>query len=179
MRQFINKIFFLVLFILPLTFFADDDYGFWGSSSGVKPSNDKTYISECGSCHFVFQAGLLPKRSWQKMMADLENHFGTDASLDKTDRNYILTYLEVNSADNAREYKRSRKMDSSISKYDTPIKITEVPYFKKEHREIPSRFIIQKEVRSLSNCTACHKSADKGIYSERAINIPNYGRWDD
>jgi hypothetical protein len=26
---------------------------------------------------------------------------------------------------------------------------------------------------------ACHTKADKGSYSEREINIPNYGKWED
>ena len=77
------------------------------------------------------------------------------------------------------EYKRSRRMTNSISFYDTPIKITEVRYFKDKHDEIPSRIINQKEVGTLSNCMACHTRAEKGSYSEREINIPNYGRWDD
>jgi hypothetical protein len=54
-----------------------------------------------------------------------------------------------------------------------------VPYFIRKHREIPRRIIKQKEVKTLSNCTACHTTAEKGVYSERAIRIPNYGRWDD
>lgn len=173
-----KKLFLLVLFLSSLLL-GDDDYYFFRSSTDVKPVTDKTYINECGSCHFAFQAGFLPKRSWEKMMKDLENHFGTDASLELKDHNYILAYLKENSADNATQYKRSRKMNASISANQTPLKITEVPYFVREHREIPKRFVTQKEVGSLSNCIACHRTADKGIYSERAIKIPNYGRWDD
>ena len=49
------------------------------AQSGVKPVNSKLYIKECGSCHFAFQPGLLPEKSWVKIMNNLENHFGTDA----------------------------------------------------------------------------------------------------
>ena len=148
-------------------------------ASGVKPVDNQLYIKECGSCHFAFQPGLLPQRSWVKMMDNLENHFNTDATLEKEDHNAILTYLKANSSDNAMEYKRSRKMTNSIRANETPLKITEVSYFIRKHREVPARFIKQKEVGTLSNCMACHTTADKGIYSERAIKIPNYGRWDD
>lgn len=171
--------FFLLTIVLLASLIGDDDYYFFKSSSGVQPTTDQTYINECASCHFGFQAGLLPQRSWVEMIGNLENHFGMDASLEEKDREYILNYLVEYSADNVSGYKRSRKMNASISSYDTPLKITEVPYFKKEHREIPQRLIIQKEVGTLSNCAACHTSAEKGIYSERAIKIPNYGRWDD
>jgi len=149
------------------------------AQSGVKPVDNKLYTKECGSCHFDFQPGLLPEKSWLKMMSNLENHFGTDASLAKEEHDTLVGYLRINSSDKAMEYKRSRKMTQSISFYDTPIKITEVPYFIKKHREIPKRMITQNEVKTLSNCAACHTTAQKGIYSERAIKIPNYGRWDD
>jgi len=147
--------------------------------SGVKPVDNALYLKECGSCHFAFQAGLLPERSWIKMMNGLENHFDTDATLAKGDYDTLVKYLKANSSDNAMEYKRSRKMTNSIRYNETPLKITEVTYFKDKHDEIPLRLITQKEVGTISNCMACHTTADKGIYSERAIKIPNYGRWDD
>ncbi|MGB3749932.1 MAG: diheme cytochrome c [Arcobacteraceae bacterium] len=149
------------------------------NSVGVKPVDNELYIKECGSCHFDFQPGLLPEKSWKRMMGDLENHFGTDATLAQEDHDTLVSYLNRNSSDKAMQYKRSRKMTQSISTYETPLKITEVPYFIKKHRKLPKRFIMQKEVKTLSNCMACHTTANKGIYSERAIKIPNYGRWDD
>jgi mono/diheme cytochrome c family protein len=151
-----------------------------GSNSvGVKPVNNQLYTKECGSCHFDFQPGLLPERSWTKMMNELENHFGTDAILAQEDHDTLVGYLNRNSSDKAMQYKRSRRMTNSIAPYDTPIAITKVPYFIDKHDEVPQRLIVQKEVKSLSNCMACHTTAKKGIYSERAIKIPNYGRWDD
>ena len=50
-------------------------------SADVAPVNNQLYIKECGSCHFPYQAGLLPANAWNKMMANLENHFNSDASL--------------------------------------------------------------------------------------------------
>ena len=63
---------------------------------------------------------------------------------------------------------------------DAPIRITELGYFKHEHDEIPSRMIMENEgVVSLSNCDACHQRAEQGYFSEREINIPGFGAWDD
>ena len=148
-------------------------------ASGVKPVDNQLYKDECASCHFGFQPGLLPARSWVKLMGDLENHFKDDASLDKKDIETLTQYLVKNSSDNSRNYKRSRKITHSISKRSTPIRISQTPYFKKEHREIKEYMIKQAEVKSIANCTACHITASKGIYKERDINIPNYGKWDD
>ena len=90
----------------------------------------------------------------------------------------IEEYLIKNAGESA-VYKHYRKIINSISKTDTPLRISETKYFIKEHREIPKRLIEQKEVSSISNCNLCHTTADKGEYRERGINIPNYGKWDD
>lgn len=157
---------------------ADDYYGI-GGKRGVAPVTDAFYKAECASCHFAYQPGLLPEKSWRKLMGDLPNHFGTDASLEPEDNQKILKYLVDNSAEKFTQYKRSRKINDSIAANETPIAVSKTRYFIREHRGIPKRLIEQKEVKSLSNCAACHTTADTGSYSERAIKIPNYGRWED
>jgi len=148
-------------------------------ASGVKPVDNKLYTDECASCHFGFQPGLLPARSWVKLMGNLENHFQDDASLESKDVETLTQYLVQNSSDHAMNYKRSKKITNSISRNSTPIRISQTPYFKKKHRELRKSMITQKEIKSISNCAACHRTASEGVYSERYINIPNYGRWDD
>lgn len=146
---------------------------------GVAAATDTLYLKECGSCHFAYQPGLLPSRSWDRVMEGLGEHFGTDASLDSADKQSILVYLQKNAADKSVNYKKSRKINESIAATETPVAITKTRYFIQKHREIGRELIQQKEVKSLSNCMACHTKADKGSYSEREINIPNYGRWED
>ncbi len=146
---------------------------------GVAPVSDELYIKECASCHFAYQPGLLPEKSWVKLMKDLQNHFGTDASLEPEDNQKILKYLVKNSAEKSTNYKRSKKINKSIQSNETPIAVTETRYFINKHKDIRKDLITQKEVRSLANCIACHTTADKGVYGERDIDIPNYGRWDD
>ncbi len=169
----------LSILLLASVLFADDDDYFTKRKSGVKAVTNQLYLNECGSCHFAFQPGLLPQRSWVKMMNNLADHFGSDATLEPEDQQALLKYLTENAAENAIHYKRSRKIINSIANNAIPDKITDVPYFVRKHKRIPQRVIMQEEVSSLSNCTACHTTASKGVYSERAINIPNYGRWDD
>ena len=140
---------------------------------------EKTYQKECGSCHMAYQPEFLPKRSWSRMMDTLDNHFDTDATLDPNDHKTILTYLTSNAGDSKYTTKHFSKMSNSVPRDEAPLRISETPYFMKEHRKIPKRFIEQKEVKSLANCNACHTTAEQGSYSERAIKIPNYGRWDD
>lgn len=178
------------------TLYADDDdryehgqyresdhagWKFWEKSrvSGMQPM-DPLYKKECGSCHFAYQPGLLPKRSWDKMMTNLTDHFGTDASLEPADVAKIKGYLDSYAADSGKAgYRHYQKLNRSIRPNDAPQRISEIPYFVKEHRGIPLRAIKQDAVKSLAHCQKCHTTADKGYYGERGINIPGYGRWDD
>lgn len=140
---------------------------------------DKLYIQECGSCHMAFQPEFLPQRSWNKMMATLENHFDVDATFDPKDENLVRSYLLRNASDAKRVYGEIGEFAEAIGRQSTPLAISKTPKFKREHREIPRRLISQKEVKSISNCMACHKDAKEGLYKERNIFIPNFGRWDD
>ncbi|MCF6339534.1 MAG: diheme cytochrome c [Sulfurimonas sp.] len=154
----------------------DDRKGY--SKVGVAPIRNAFYKIECGSCHFAYQPGLLPEKSWVKLMSNLENHFQTDASLEAEENKRILNYLVYNSAEKFRDYKISRKIDDSIRRDETPIAVSDTRYFKKEHRKLRRDMVEQKEVKSIANCMACHKTADKGSYEERYINIPNYGKYE-
>ena len=156
---------------------ADDD-GYRGSRGpDVKPVDNTLYKTECASCHMAFQPGFLPARSWQKLMGGLADHFGDNAELGAAERQAIEAYLVANAADNAGG-RRSQKFMRSIGD-TTPLRITEVSYFRSKHREVPARLIKHEKVGSLSNCAACHTRADLGSYAEREINIPGVGRWED
>lgn len=127
------------------------------------------YQKECGACHFAYQPEFLPKSSWDKTMKSLNNHFGTDATLDPADHKTIQNYLLTH----ASKYDRMIGMGGEIA-----IRISDTPNFKHEHREIPKKMVTQAEVKSFANCAACHTKASSGSYREREIRIPNYGSWE-
>lgn len=165
---------FLALIINSLL--ASDNFN---TKTDVAPVNNQLYIKECGSCHFPYQPGLLPSNAWNKMMENLENHFNSDASLNEADLQTLTKYLNDNSAEKNMQYKRSNRIVSSLAKNQIPDSISTTPYMIKKHEDIRKDLITQNEVKGLFNCIACHKTADKGIYGERDINIPNFGRWKD
>jgi len=173
---------FISLFLLQAcgTSFGDDDYSkFWKRQPGVAPVKNALYKSECGSCHFAYQPGLLPEQSWIKIMSGLNNHFGDNAELDAQSAAEIKQYLVSNSADKS-SYRRSKKIMRYLKGSQSPIRITELSYIKRKHHEIPKRLIVGNEkVGQLSHCDACHQKIDSGSFSERQIKIPGYGRWDD
>ena len=171
----------IVLMTACTTIFGDDDDDgkLFNRQAGVAPVTNQLYKDECGSCHYPYQPGLLPERSWKKMMSGLEDHFGDNAELDKDAHKTLLNYLVDNSADKS-THRRSKKIMRSIRASETPLRITDISYIKREHDEIPNRLIKgNNKVSSLSNCNACHSTIDTGSFSERKINIPGHGRWDD
>jgi len=157
---------------------ADDDWGWSSRGPDVSPVKNELYKSECGTCHFAYQPGLLPAQSWQKLMGSLSDHFGENAELDSNTQQQLTDYLVKGAAENS-ETRRSAKILRSLGD-KVPLRITDVPYIYYKHGEIPARLISgNPEVRSLSNCAACHTQAAKGSYAEREIRIPGVGRWED
>lgn len=172
----------MIMVILNVSFGFDNslegNYRFWERPPGVAPTTNKLYNEECGSCHFAYQPGLLPKRSWRKIMTNLEDHYGDNAELDSLDQQVLLDYVIDNSADNA-PYRRSRKIMRSMVSSFIPERIINIPYIKRKHKDIPNRFIQgNKEIQSMSQCEKCHQTIESGSFSERSIKIPGYEGWD-
>jgi mono/diheme cytochrome c family protein len=150
-----------------------------GNGRDVAPVRHALYAKECGSCHMAYPPGLLPARSWQKLMGNLADHFGDNAELPQEDAATIADYLARNAADRSND-RRSVKIADSLTARQTPLRITQMPYIAAKHREIPPRLVAgNPKVGSLSQCAACHTKAEAGSFSERDINIPGYGRWEE
>jgi len=176
-------LFVMGLITIPMVFSDNDWNDEWGEyrqrSNGVARVSNPIYKEECGSCHMAYSAGLLPAASWQKMMQSLDDHFGDNAELDADVNKALTEYLLTNAADRS-DYRRSRKMMKTIDPNRVPLRITETPYFRHEHDEIPNRMVAgNKEVNSFSNCNVCHAKAEQGLFDEDHVRIPNYGHWDD
>lgn len=140
----------------------------------VSSRQNPAYIEECGSCHMAYPASLLPPASWQKIMRGLEDHFAENAELDEDTRQAIENFLV-----RASGYRSYQKLFRNLGD-ETPLRITELPYFVHEHDEIPTRFVTGNEqVGSLSQCNACHRGAERGIFDEDDVFIAGVGRWDD
>jgi len=154
--------------------------GAWlDSRADVRPVENETYQSECGGCHFAYQAGLLPGQDWQRIMDALVEHYGDDATLDELQAAEIRGYLLDNAADSS-TLSRARAFSVGSDAGDALPRITNTRYFQREHYEIPKRVVRgNAEVGSFSNCQACHRTADAGIYNEHQVVIPGFGKWDD
>lgn len=161
---------------------SDDDgklkKGLKGAPDVAKADNP-AYVKECGSCHFPYQPGLLPSKSWERLMANLADHFGDNAELAPEDQSALTAYLTAKSADKSNQ-KASVKIMKSVNGGQQTLRITRTPYFIHEHREIPQKLYKDNpKVKSLSHCDRCHVNAAEGSFNEHEVNIPDVGRWDD
>jgi mono/diheme cytochrome c family protein len=164
----------------------DDDKGREGGTSsswfaasskrGVAPVTNEQYRTECAACHMAYSPGLLPARSWEKMLGGLDDHFGDNAELDPETTAILRKYLVDNAADRV-DYRRSAKINRSIGKNEVPLRISETPYFTAKHDEIPARMVKDNpKVKSFANCAACHTKAEQGDFNDHDVRIPGFER---
>jgi hypothetical protein len=136
-----------------------------GGGHYFSPVTDATVKAECGSCHLAFAPSMLPARSWKRMVSDLGNHFGDDASVDDATARRITGYLVANAADTAGG-RNSEKLMRGLPAQSAPLRITELPKWKSEHREVADWEWKQKNVGTKANCAACHADAERGYYDD-------------
>jgi cytochrome c553 len=119
------------------------------------------YAAECGACHTAYAPGLLPAASWRRIMAGLDRHYGSDASLETGDRDRIAAWLEANAG-------RGRRV------VDAPPedRITQSSWFRREHRRIDAAVWAHPSVGSAAQCAACHRGAAQGDFEEDDVSAP-------
>jgi cytochrome c551/c552 len=132
----------------------------------VPPVTDPVVKKECGSCHMVFPPQFLPRRSWQKLADTLADHFGENAGLGDAQRKAVLDYLLANAADGPKAGRQRRKSGEGIPAAQTPLRITETPWWVKEHRKVRADRWRDPKVKSKANCVACHTAAEQGLYED-------------
>lgn len=155
----------LVLFLalglaIPALAEHDDDEhegrGDHGKHSFNMASANPVWLKECGGCHVAYPPGMLPSSSWKKMMASLDKHFGSDASLTAEEQRQVTDYLLRNGGDG--------RVSTSGPR------ITETDWFIRKHDEVRANVWKRASIKSPANCQACHPAADKGDYSEHGPN---------
>lgn len=114
------------------------------ADGGTPAVHDKAkWKEECGSCHVAYPPQLLAADNWQRLMDNLDKHFGANAALDAKDNKEILGFLLRNAG--------------SGDRYSAPtLRISDTPWFKHEHHVISSKEWALADVNSRSNCSACH-----------------------
>lgn len=93
---------------------------------------------ECGDCHFFYSREFLPAYSWQKILDNLDDHFGENASIDAPVRKHILAYL------------------AGGRSLEVPVRITEQDWWKRAHGSGFKAYAAQNNIL-VSDCGKCHR----------------------
>ncbi len=124
------------------------------------------YDKECSACHAVFHSTLLPKASWATIMQGLDDHFGEDASLPSGKAAAIARFLVANAAETSDTEAANRFRTVSPQ---SPLYITRTPFWLWKHSGISDTIFASTQVKSKSNCLACHADAASGRFDDSAI----------
>lgn len=120
------------------------------------------YTAECAACHTAYAPGMLPARSWQRIMSGLDQHYGSDASLDAATVKELSGWLQAN----AGTYKR-------VAEAPPEDRITRSAWFERKHRHVDDPAVWKlASVKSAANCAACHTGADKGRFDDDNLKVP-------
>ncbi|MBU0689822.1 MAG: diheme cytochrome c [Gammaproteobacteria bacterium] len=132
----------------------------------VRAPHNALWEKECGACHVPFPPQLLSADNWKTMMDGLARHFGSNAELDNNERKAITDFLSANAGILARHQAAS-------------LRITETPWFKREHRSISPKEWVHPDVKTPSNCKACHNVVGHTSWAERDLRKSGRQRDDD
>ena len=135
----------------------------WADGGRMMPAQvPATYRQECAACHLAYPPGMLPARSWSRIMGQLDRHYGSDASLDEAQLRQIGGWLQAN----AGSYKR---VDSEPPPQD---RITRSAWFERKHRGLDAAVWKHASVKSAANCAACHTGAERGQFDDDNLRFP-------
>lgn len=138
---------------------------------GPPLADNAQWREECGSCHLAFHPSLLPARSWARLMAGQAQHFGSDLALDDATRAALLAFMTANAAEQ-QQTEAAFKISQSLAPGAEPLRITETPYWVNKHRDISAAQWRQTQVKSKTNCAACHQDAQAGTFEDGAMRLP-------
>lgn len=138
---------------------------------GPKLPDNSKWREECGACHLAFHPNLLPARSWKRLMAEQTKHFGTDLAFDPPTSAALLAFMAANAAESS-PTEAAFKINRSIQSSESPLRITETPYWVDKHSDISETDWRLPLVKSRINCTACHLDAEAGTFEDAAMKIP-------
>jgi mono/diheme cytochrome c family protein len=129
------------------------------------PGQD-VYMSECGSCHVPYPPSLLSAKQWAVIMARLNNHYGESAAMTPETARTLSAYLQTNAG------KEPGTGTGGTGNAAELPRITESAWFRDEHEEIGAEVWKRESIGSASNCGACHRGAEQGVYDEDGVRIP-------
>ncbi len=167
--------------LLGLASMAAADYfaGYWlhGEEQAYQPFEGRplpqsdTWNTECGDCHLAYHPTLLPARSWNKLLEQQHDHFGEDLDLDPDTLAELRAFANRYAAESGID-EPAYKINRSIPRDQTPLRITDTPYWRHKHEDIDAAVWRNPKVAGKSDCAACHLDAEQGTFEDSDMRLP-------
>lgn len=140
----------------------------------VGPSlvQNAVWQNECGSCHLSYHPSLLPRRSWQRLLSEQAQHFGSDLALDRPTLTALTAYALAHAAEQ-HATEAAYKIERSVPAASAPIRISDTPYWQRKHRDITPAQWQLPWIKSKANCAACHLDALAATFEDAAMHVPD------
>ena len=130
------------------------------------PSNAPlVWKEECAACHMLYVPGLLPADAWRQQMSTLDEHYGSNATLEPALEQQILDFLVRASAANRLPVEPSTTAGE-------PPRISQTRWFEHKHDEVSEAKFRREAVGGRANCVACHRDAERGDFDDDRVKIP-------
>ncbi|TXK24739.1 cytochrome C [Ottowia sp. GY511] len=123
----------------------------------------RAYVQECAGCHMAYPPGLLPAASWRRMMGRLDEHYGSDASIDEATVRQLSEWLQTHAGTSKRVRAEPPPPDDRITRSE---------WFARKHDEIAPATWRRASIRSAANCMACHPGAERSDFDDDAVRVP-------
>lgn len=160
---------FSALWFFPYTQASDDQP--YLPFVGAELTQNPYWQESCSECHMAYHPALLPLRSWERMFIEQDDHFGEDLFLSTEIVSVLRDFAQANSADKVAREKSWRTVQS-LESNESPLRITETPFWKQAHQRIDEVVWHHPEVNSKINCAACHHDARQGGFLNGAMRLP-------
>ena len=123
---------------------------------------------ECSGCHLAYAPASMAMRSWDATLAGQADHFGEDLGLSAATSARLREYAAGAPAPSWSLWKVAASTPTSAA----PLRISELPFWRHAHRDMPDSAFRPPAVAGRHECEACHADATSGIFHPRMIHNP-------
>lgn len=142
----------ILLFILYLVSYRDNIFFNTQVSHNDYKSLAPVMYAECKECHVFYPPNLTSLQTQMNILNNLENHFGTDASLDN--KTLALIIQETKLFGKIKSQYKFEDLENNES-------ITKTEQWKHFHEEFDDNWYVEHKIKR-TNCKACHIGFEDG-----------------
>ena len=121
--------------------------------------------SECKECHMFYPPNITNKGSQMIILANLSDHFGTDASLDSNILEKIKAEVEKFAPESTKI-----KLEGDSKFLAINESITNTKLWKRKHKEFDNQWFVEHKIKK-TDCKSCHTKIENGSLSPFEIKV--------